>query len=175
MKETLERASMLGVGITRYVTFKVSEAAGFREAVEEQNNSKSTQNNVTNVGTEIVNKGDGGFQSSELSRDAGDKSTEMKELQLPQRKYASVKEKIETITKSGEAIPKIELSSKDKELLRKLELEHEEKIKKQWPEANVLVADEIKNSQARIEDNKNETIPQVRTSKPAVRPRQTVS
>lgn len=45
-------------------------------------------------------------------------------------KFASVKQKIETIGTGSAEIPPIELSEKDKRLLQKLEEEHEKKIKK---------------------------------------------
>ena len=93
------------------------------------------------------------------------------------KKYASVKEKIETI-RIDDNIPKIVLSEKDKEVLRNLEIEHEKKISR---EASITPAvssttTEIKqtigerqNFEERVE--KNEKI----SARPSVRPRQTVS
>lgn len=91
------------------------------------------------------------------------------------KKYATVKEKIETITKMENVVPKIELSRKEKEILHKLELEHEKAERKQIPE-NVLssqnVNDKTEVKQNDVNTSKASTKPHI---KPSIKPKQSVS
>lgn len=91
------------------------------------------------------------------------------------KKYATVKEKIETITKMENVVPKIELSKKEREILHRLELEHEKAEKKQTTE-DVLRSPNISNitedSKHDIHISEAETKPRI---KPSVKPRQSLS
>lgn len=91
------------------------------------------------------------------------------------KKYATVKEKIETITKMENVVPKIELSRKEKEILHKLELEYEKAERKQVSE-NVLssqnVSDKTKVKENDVHVSKASTKPHI---KPSVKPKQSVS
>ncbi|XP_043663787.1 atypical kinase COQ8B, mitochondrial isoform X1 [Vespula pensylvanica] len=91
------------------------------------------------------------------------------------KKYATVKEKIETITKMENVVPKIELSRKEKEILHKLELEYEKAEKKQVSE-NVLSSQNV-NDKTKVKENdvhvsKASTKPHI---KPSVKPKQSLS
>lgn len=169
LKETLERVSMLGAGITRYVSFKTSEASEFRDAFEQQHKSLIGSEAAAEVATK---------SETHIERPISDpldngRAAEPRARVLP-TKFASVKEKIETIATSGDSIPKIELSNKDKELLRKLEMEHEEKIKRQNSERS-MKAEEISDVKSSTDDGKSESSTQTRPKIPTVRPRQSVS
>ncbi|XP_043598811.1 atypical kinase COQ8B, mitochondrial isoform X2 [Bombus pyrosoma] len=96
----------------------------------------------------------------------------------PLKKYSTVKEKIETISKLEHEIPKIELSEKDKAILKKLELEHEKNIKSQNMKqdvSNILKTDfEILENKAT--ENMKVTLESSQVKpKPSVRPKQTLS
>nr|XP_012152583.1 PREDICTED: aarF domain-containing protein kinase 4 isoform X5 [Megachile rotundata] len=84
------------------------------------------------------------------------------------KKYTTVKEKIETISKLDNEIPKIELSEKDKEILRRLELEHEENTRSQKTKQDDLPKTYSKNKNADI-------IMEKPRAKPSIRPKQTLS
>ncbi|XP_046418524.1 atypical kinase COQ8B, mitochondrial isoform X1 [Neodiprion fabricii] len=188
VKETLERVSVLGTGITRYVAFRTSSATGYCDALQQKDHSKSTSSQNADSVPNDDNEGVPGFQKSASSRGETETRDEIKTPVSP-KKFASVKEKIETIATLGEDIPKIELSNKDKKLLRKLELEHEERIRRQKPEGNTIldpITDskgstlnkEIINSndsKESTESKKNDSTVRVHKAMPSVRPRQSLS
>lgn len=93
----------------------------------------------------------------------------------PVKKYLTVKEKIETISKLENEIPKIVLSEKDKAILKKLELEHEKNIKSQnMKDEDVSNESKIDAEVIKIENTKiTSNSPQVKL-KPSVRPKKTV-
>ncbi|XP_012171671.1 atypical kinase COQ8B, mitochondrial isoform X2 [Bombus terrestris] len=96
----------------------------------------------------------------------------------PLKKYSTVKEKIETISKLEYEIPKIELSEKDKAILKKLELEHEKKIKSQNMKQDV--SNTLKTDFEILENKATENMKVALESsqvkpKPSVRPKQTLS
>ncbi|XP_050592485.1 atypical kinase COQ8B, mitochondrial isoform X2 [Bombus affinis] len=96
----------------------------------------------------------------------------------PLKKYSTVKEKIETISKLEYEIPKIELSEKDKAILKKLELEHEKNIKSQNMKQDV--SNTLKTDFEILENKATENMKVALESsqvkpKPSVRPKQTLS
>ncbi|XP_060828121.1 atypical kinase COQ8B, mitochondrial isoform X2 [Bombus pascuorum] len=96
----------------------------------------------------------------------------------PLKKYSTVKEKIETISKLEHEIPKIELSEKDKAILKKLELEHEKNIRSQNMKqdvSNTIKTDfEILKNMATENMKVASENSQVKP-KPSVKPKQTLS
>ncbi|XP_071869995.1 ubiquinone biosynthesis protein COQ8, mitochondrial isoform X2 [Bombus fervidus] len=96
----------------------------------------------------------------------------------PLKKYSTVKEKIETISKLEHEIPKIELSEKDKAILKKLELEHEKNIKSQNMKqdvSNTIKTDFEKLKNMATENMKVASENSQVKPKPSVRPKQTLS
>ncbi|XP_046751518.1 atypical kinase COQ8B, mitochondrial [Diprion similis] len=187
VKETVERVSVLGTGLTRYVTFRASSATGSCDAVQQKADSKSTSSQRADS-VSVTNNDNEGVTDFQKSASSKAKTETLDQIKTPvsPKKFASVKEKIETIAMLGEDIPKIELSNKDKKLLRKLELEHEERIRRQKPEGNTIgdpITDSKENtlnkqiidSNESSENNKNDSTVQVHKVMPSVRPRQSLS
>ncbi|XP_043785537.1 atypical kinase COQ8B, mitochondrial isoform X2 [Apis laboriosa] len=93
----------------------------------------------------------------------------------PMKKYLTVKEKIETISKLENEIPKIVLSEKDKAILKKLELEHEKNIKSQNMKQDISNESKIDAEVIKIENTKITSNNSQVKLKPSVRPKKTLS
>ncbi|XP_043280550.1 atypical kinase COQ8B, mitochondrial [Venturia canescens] len=179
-KELVERLCVVEKGISQYTKFRLSHSVGFPEY-------KNSESQSTDVKLEIFDPAKDpreikASQSSEAAkisekpesfRSSG--SSEPQEIP-PQKKYTSVKEKIETI-RIDKNIPKIELSEKDKRVLRDLELEHEKKISREASRNSLDSSTDQQSSEAKEKTPKvlkNITTEKV-LSKPTARPRQTLS
>lgn len=166
----MERLCVVEKGISEYTKFRLSHTIGFPEY-------KTSENQSNDVKLEIFDpaKDPREIKTSQSSESAIKSEKPESRDKPPQKKYASVKEKIETI-KIDKNIPKIELSEKDKRVLRDLELEHERKISR---EVSRNSPDSSTNSQTlEVEEKTPNVVKKVAadqaSSKPTARPRQTV-
>lgn len=108
------------------------------------------------------------------TKESGSYKVEQEKLDaISQKRYVTVKEKIETLSPETD-IPQIELSEKDKAILRRLELEHEQKIKSQTTELRVEDKNNLQISKKAVHQNDN-AIPEKQKIKPCVKPKQTLA
>lgn len=174
-KEIVDRLRVVERGVTEYTKHRAREIGGVPDA--------GSHEGVKGVKLEIVDPAKDA-RVVKLDRD-GERATSKPTVARAQfkaaaasatKKYASVKEKIETIT-IDESIPKIELSEKDKRMLRDLELEHEKRINREASttpaDSSMSVdSDKIAADKPKVEEKlRNEK----NTARPTARPRQTVS
>ncbi|KOC68611.1 Ubiquinone biosynthesis protein coq-8 [Habropoda laboriosa] len=175
LKEVAERINVVEKGIIEFIKLKAKETIGVPLDQDEPIKSKKTKLYVYNPAKdpkEIITEMDVSNKKSDPGSNVQDKQD------TPLKKYTTVKEKIETISKLKHEIPKIELSEKDKEILRRLELEHEKNVKNHnRKQDNVAKADseelvgKVTENVKVISDN-----PQIKPKpKPTVRPKQTLS
>ncbi|CAK9817763.1 Atypical kinase COQ8B, mitochondrial [Anthophora quadrimaculata] len=170
LKEVAERINVVEKGIIEFIKLKVKETAGVPLDQDEPIKLKKTKLYVHNPAKdpkEIIIEMD-------MSNKKSDPASNVQEKQdTSSKKYTTVKEKIETISKLEHEIPKIELSEKDKAILRRLELEHEKNIKdhsrKQDSTAEADSVSKVTENVKVISKN-----PQIKP-KPTVRPKQTLS
>ncbi|XP_029043307.1 atypical kinase COQ8B, mitochondrial isoform X1 [Osmia bicornis bicornis] len=169
LKEVAERINVVEKGIIEFMRLKTNEILGtpFGESTAvKPSKSKLYVYNLSKDPKEISVEMDvANIKSESVS------SIQEKQDKSVVKKYTTVKEKIETISKLESEIPKIELSEKDKEILRKLELEHEQKIQKQS-----IKQDNASETHSDVIEDKNINIgPEKPKAKPSVRPKQTLS
>lgn len=169
MKEVAERINVVEKGIIEFMKLKTNEILGTPFGESTAVKSSKTKLYVYNPSKDP--------KEISVEMDVSNiKSESVSNIQEKQdkpvvKKYTTVKEKIETISKLENEIPKIELSEKDKEILRKLELEHEQNIKKQS-----MKQDSVSETHSDVIEDKNINIgPEKPKVKPSVRPKQTVS
>ncbi|XP_003708361.1 ubiquinone biosynthesis protein COQ8, mitochondrial isoform X1 [Megachile rotundata] len=166
LKEVAERINVVEKGIIEFMKFKASETIGtpFNEITPvTSSKSKLHVYNPAKDPKEIVVVMD----VSDIKAESAD-NIQDKQNKSVTKKYTTVKEKIETISKLDNEIPKIELSEKDKEILRRLELEHEENTRSQKTKQDDLPKTYSKNKNADI-------IMEKPRAKPSIRPKQTLS
>lgn len=170
-----ERINAVEKGIIEFLKLKTKEVAGMPVDPDKPRKSTKTKLHVYNPAKdpkEIIIEMDIPNVKPDNENDIRSKQDE------PLKKYSTVKEKIETISKLEHEIPKIELSEKDKAILQKLELEHEKNIKSQNMKQDV--SNTLKTDFEILENKTTENMKvalessQVK-SKPSVRPKQTVS
>lgn len=169
LKEVAERINVVEKGIIEFMKFKANETIGTTFVGNTPVTSSKSKLHVYNPAKDpkeitIV------MDVSDIKSESTDDIQE-KQNKSVTKKYTSVKEKIETISKLDNEIPKIELSEKDKEILRRLELEHEQNRRSQRTKQ-----DDLLKTHSNISENKKADIvsekPQVR---PSIRPKQTLS
>ncbi|KZC11761.1 PREDICTED: aarF domain-containing protein kinase 4 [Dufourea novaeangliae] len=173
LNEMAERLSVVEKGIMEFI--KVKSTIVTAAPIDHQNNTKSSKTklyvyNIAKDPKEVP------IEPNIINVQQNDKSKDVESMQDKPiiRKYTTVKEKIETISKLENEIPKIELSDKDKEILRRLELEHEQNIKSQSErKSQISIAD----SQVLVDKAKEDisTTPKKPQVRPSVRPKQTLS
>ncbi|KAL7306953.1 hypothetical protein TKK_0000708 [Trichogramma kaykai] len=146
LKEFAEKLHVIEKGLSQYSKIRLEEVLGFKnlsEILQEDLSSlgkklqvfdpskdpKEVPYNHSNVSSENA-QASTALYATQSNENVQKSSSNINRNQSPV-KYASVKEKIETISAVNSEIPKVELSERDKKLLRKLEIEHEEKIRKQ--------------------------------------------
>ncbi|XP_014235469.1 atypical kinase COQ8B, mitochondrial isoform X2 [Trichogramma pretiosum] len=146
LKEFAEKLHVIEKGLSQYSKIRLEEVLGFKnlsEILQEDLSSlgkklqvfdpskdpKEVPYNHSNVSSENAQASTASY-AAQSNENVQKSSSNINRNQSPV-KYASVKEKIETISAVNSEIPKVELSERDKQLLRKLEIEHEEKIRKQ--------------------------------------------
>ena len=170
-----ERINVVEKGIIEFIKLRTKEVTGIPLNPDKPVKSIKSKLHVYNpakdpkeviVGMDIPN------MKSDTKSDVQDKQDNLS------KKYSTVKEKIETISKLEHEIPKIVLSEKDKAILKKLELEHEKNIKSQniqqdisntqKADLKILKTEATKN--AKIASDNLQTKPKL-----SVRPKQTVS
>ncbi|CAL7945578.1 unnamed protein product [Xylocopa violacea] len=175
LQEVAERINVVEKGIIEFMKLKTRETTGVSlDQNEYVNNIKSKKTklyvyNSAKDPREVPIEMD----ISSLKSNSGSNVQEIEDKHF--KKYTTVKEKIETISKLDSEIPKIELSEKDKAILRRLELEHEKNIK----EPNDKKEDNVPKSgtetfvmeSASVTSNNTSQV----KSKPSVRPKQTLS
>ncbi|XP_043598809.1 atypical kinase COQ8B, mitochondrial isoform X1 [Bombus pyrosoma] len=174
-KEVTERINVVEKGIIEFLKLKTKEVAGMSVDPDKLRKSTRTKLHVYNPAKdpkEIIIEMDIPNVKPDNENDIRSKQDK------PLKKYSTVKEKIETISKLEHEIPKIELSEKDKAILKKLELEHEKNIKSQNMKqdvSNILKTDfEILENKAT--ENMKVTLESSQVKpKPSVRPKQTLS
>lgn len=174
-KEVTERINVVEKGIIEFLKLKTKEVAGMPVDPDKLRKSTRTKLHVYNPAKdpkEIIIEMDIPNVKPDNENDIRSKQDK------PLKKYSTVKEKIETISKLEHEIPKIELSEKDKAILKKLELEHEKNIKSQNMKqdvSNILKTDfEILENKAT--ENMKVTLESSQVKpKPSVRPKQTLS
>ncbi|XP_012276198.1 atypical kinase COQ8B, mitochondrial [Orussus abietinus] len=147
-KETIGRLSVVEKGISQYAKVRSNEVLGVPE-------KRNYERKVDGTVLRTVNP----------AKDPVEVSAEDLEEITP-RKFSSVKEKIEVITKDEKKVPKIQLSKKEKEILRKLELEHERKMNVKKTTKSTEKNEEKKGT-SKVEENP--------ISKPSFKPRQSLS
>ncbi|XP_053987221.1 atypical kinase COQ8B, mitochondrial isoform X1 [Hylaeus volcanicus] len=176
LKEVAERMNVVEKGIIEFVKIKSNKIIGMPLSQSDSTKPNKTKLYVHNPAKdpkEILIEMDVSSSQQNIKSNSVNSSQEKQEKPMI-KKYTTVKEKIETISKLEDEIPKIELSDKDKEILRRLELEHEQNIRnknvKQNEKSEIdsqLLVDQVKES---IKPSSEK--PQVRLS---VRPKQTLS
>ncbi|XP_014607072.1 PREDICTED: aarF domain-containing protein kinase 4 isoform X1 [Polistes canadensis] len=175
LKNTLDRLNVVEKGMTQYIKTKTNKALN----TVEDDYEPVVQKTKLHVHNPAKDPKEVAIDENNISIKSDVKQTVSKDnLQnnfIANKKYATVKEKIEIITKMDNVVPKIELSKKDKEILHRLELEHEKAERKQVSE-NVLSSQnandvtEVKQSDVHI--SKAPMKPYV---KPPVKPKQSLS
>ncbi|XP_050489347.1 atypical kinase COQ8B, mitochondrial isoform X1 [Bombus huntii] len=174
-KEVTERINVVEKGIIEFLKLKSKEVAGMPADPDKPIKSTKTKLHVYNPAKdpkEIIIEMDIPNVKPDNENDIQSKQDK------PLKKYSTVKEKIETISKLEHEIPKIELSEKDKAILKKLELEHEKNIKSQNMKQDV--SNTLKTDFEILENKATENMKvALETSqvkpKPSVRPKQTLS
>ncbi|XP_076647594.1 ubiquinone biosynthesis protein COQ8, mitochondrial [Halictus rubicundus] len=170
LKEVTERLNVVEKGLMEFFKIKSNSMMGVPSDHNGPTPSRNTKLYVYNIAKdpkEVPIKPD------IINAQQNVKSASVADMQEKQdrptvRKYTTVKEKIETITKLENEIPKIELSDKDKEILRRLELEHEQSKTHQSVQKTTIEKTDLKQEPVKMVPEK----PQVR---PSVRPKQTLS
>lgn len=170
-----ERINVVEKGIIEFLKLKTKEVTGMPVDSDKPGKSTRTKLHVYNPAKdpkEIIIEMDDPNVKPDNENDIRSKQDK------PLKKYSTVKEKIETISKLEYEIPKIELSEKDKAILKKLELEHEKKIKSQNMKQDV--SNTLKTDFEILENKATENMKVALESsqvkpKPSVRPKQTVS
>lgn len=170
-----ERINVVEKGIIEFLKLKTKEVAGMPVDPDKPRKSIKTKLHVYNPAKdpkEIIIEMDIPNVKPDNENDIQSKQDK------PLKKYSTVKEKIETISKLEHEIPKIELSEKDKAILKKLELEHEKNIKSQNMKQDV--SNTLKTDFEILENKATENMKVALESsqvkpKPSVRPKQTVS
>ncbi|XP_012171667.1 atypical kinase COQ8B, mitochondrial isoform X1 [Bombus terrestris] len=174
-KEVTERINVVEKGIIEFLKLKTKEVTGMPVDSDKPGKSTRTKLHVYNPAKdpkEIIIEMDDPNVKPDNENDIRSKQDK------PLKKYSTVKEKIETISKLEYEIPKIELSEKDKAILKKLELEHEKKIKSQNMKQDV--SNTLKTDFEILENKATENMKVALESsqvkpKPSVRPKQTLS
>ncbi|XP_068983810.1 atypical kinase COQ8B, mitochondrial isoform X1 [Bombus flavifrons] len=174
-KEVTERINVVEKGIIEFLKLKTKEVAGMPVDPDKPRKSTKTKLHVYNPAKdpkEIIIEMDIPNVKPDNENDIQSKQDK------PLKKYSTVKEKIETISKLEHEIPKIELSEKDKAILKKLELEHEKNIKSQNMKQDV--SNTLKTDFEILENKATENMKVALESsqvkpKPSVRPKQTLS
>lgn len=169
----MEKVSVVEKGMEKYIKIKAKETMGLpmEEYAPSEEKAKLFVYNPAKDPTEILTN------ENSMKHDVKNKSidyTKEPEQKASMKRYTTVKEKIEKITKSENEIPKIELSPKEKEILRKLEMEHEKNIKNQKSNTNDISI----GVPPLMPDKKKETgktTQEKAQSKPAIKPKQTLS
>lgn len=171
LRETVERINVVEKGLIEYIKLRTKETAAVlidQDKAQRLSKTKLYVYNPAKDPKEVTIE----MERPRIKFNPGDNTQERQDKSL--KKYTTVKEKIETISKLEHELPKIELSDKDKAILRRLELEHEKNIKGQNTNDNVLntksqvLTDKVAES-TKIIPNGPEVKP-----KPSVRPKQTV-
>ena len=174
-KEVTERINVVEKGIIEFLKLKTKEVTGMPVDSDKPGKSTRTKLHVYNPAKdpkEIIIEMDDANVKPDNENDIRSKQDK------PLKKYSTVKEKIETISKLEYEIPKIELSEKDKAILKKLELEHEKNIKSQNMKQDV--SNTLKTDFEILENKATENMKVALESsqvkpKPSVRPKQTLS
>ncbi|XP_043264143.1 atypical kinase COQ8B, mitochondrial isoform X1 [Colletes gigas] len=175
LKEVAERINIVEKGIMEFIKIKSNETMGMPTDQFDPTKHNKTKLYVYNPAKdpkEVPIETNAASLQQNVKSDGANNVLGKRDKPLI-RKYTTVKEKIETITKLEDEIPKIELSDKDKEILRRLEIEHEQSIKNQNTKENIAseVDPRVLVEQAK-ENVKISEKPQVRSS---VKPKQTLS
>ncbi|XP_033336372.2 ubiquinone biosynthesis protein COQ8, mitochondrial [Megalopta genalis] len=172
LKEVVERLNVVEKGLMEFVKIKSNKMIGTSSDPYDSTPIQKTKLYAYNIAKDpkevsiepdIINE-------KQNITSASTTNTQEKQDRPTIRKYTTVKEKIETMTKLENKIPMIELSDKDKEILRRLELEHEKNKTYDTPKENTIkeIDSEIKQESLKVVPEK----PQVR---PSVKPKQTLS
>ncbi|XP_076292722.1 ubiquinone biosynthesis protein COQ8, mitochondrial [Lasioglossum baleicum] len=172
LKEVTERLNVVEKGLMAFFKIKSNNMMGVPLDHNDPTPPKETKLYVYNIAKdpkEVPIKPDI-INAQQNVKSAGIETNKPQDKQERPtvRKYMTVKEKIETITKLENEIPKIELSDKDKEILRRLELEHEQSKTHQTAQKSTIEETYLKQDPVKIAPEK----PQVR---PSVKPKQTLS
>lgn len=160
---------MVGEGIKQYVKIKAGQIVNIsKDSYIPKKETKLHVYNAAKDPKELPITKD----STALKQNASESAQEPGAQELSKdhnvtRKYMTVKEKIQTITNSDNAIPDIEFSDKDKEILRRLELEHEKNVKKQTASSIKVQEKEYTNMQTGFKKRPK--------TKLSVKPKQSVS
>ncbi|XP_058807620.1 atypical kinase COQ8B, mitochondrial isoform X2 [Phymastichus coffea] len=185
LKEFAEKLYVIEKGLSQYTKIRLEEVLGSKSLsnlLKADLNELSKKLYVYNpakdpkeVPPDTYEPHSENFKSSEKSSQTAQyTATNDKSKQSP-IKYASVKQKIETIGTGSLEIPPIELSEKDKQLLKKLEEEHEKKIKKKGSE-NQKPDQRISIQSARINQTKEKVkAKQIPRPDANVKPKDTLS
>lgn len=171
LKNTLNRLNVIEKGMTEYIKVRVNKALNI------------TDDEYIPISTSKLHVYDPAKDPKEVPIDDNISKTKVEIKQTVQKgniqdnftekkKFATVKEKIETITKMENVVPKIELSKKDREILHRLELEHEKSEKKQTPKPLENVNNITEERKSDINISQTETKPRI---KPSVKPKQSLS
>ncbi|KAF3427913.1 hypothetical protein E2986_00180 [Frieseomelitta varia] len=175
LKEVAERINVVEKGIIEFIKLRTKEVTGISLDPDKPVKSMKSKLHIYNpakdpkeviVGMDIQN------MKSVTKSDVQDKQDNLS------KKYSTVKEKIETISKLEHEVPKIVLSEKDKAILKKLELEHEKNIKSQNIQQDISDTLKADSKILETETTKNvKTAPDNFQTKPklSVRPKQTLS
>ncbi|XP_076627636.1 ubiquinone biosynthesis protein COQ8, mitochondrial [Colletes latitarsis] len=175
LKEVAERINVVEKGIMEFIKIRSNKTMGIPTDQFDPTKPNKTKLYVYNSAKDPkevpIEMNAASLQQNVKSEGAN--NVQGKRDKPPIRRYTTVKEKIETITKLEDEIPKIELSDKDKEILRRLEIEHEQSIKNQNTKENITseVDPRVLVNPAK-ENVKIPEKPQVRSS---VKPKQTLS
>ncbi|CAD1477419.1 unnamed protein product, partial [Heterotrigona itama] len=174
IKEVAERINVVEKGIIEFIKLRTKEVTGISLDPNKPVKSMKSKLHVYNPAKdprEVIVGMDTPNTKSDTKSDVQGKQDNLS------KKYSTVKEKIETISKLEHEIPKIVLSEKDKAILKKLELEHEKNIKSQNIQqdiSNTLKADSKIETEvtknAKIASDNLQTKPKL-----SVRPKQTLS
>lgn len=147
--------SIVEEGIKQYLKIEVGQAIGVqRYSYVPKKETKLYVYNAAKDPKELPFVEDNAMPKQDTNKSVIQKSLKDVQDNNIMWKYMSVKEKIQTITTSNNAIPDIELSDKDKEILRRLELEHEKNIKNQTAaliSPSIVKAYEKEHTQAQVE------------------------
>ncbi|XP_031366778.1 atypical kinase COQ8B, mitochondrial isoform X2 [Apis dorsata] len=173
-KEIVERLNVIEKGIIEFIKLKTKEITGLSLDVEIPIKTKKTKLYIYNLAKdpkEITIEMD----ISKMKYNSENNYTNEDTQDKPMKKYLTVKEKIETISKLENEIPKIVLSEKDKAILKKLELEHEKNIKSQNIKQDISNESKIDAEVIKIENKKITSNNSQVKLKPSVRPKKTLS
>ncbi|XP_047344902.1 atypical kinase COQ8B, mitochondrial isoform X2 [Vespa velutina] len=174
LKNTLNRLNVVEKGMTQYIKTRTNRALN----ITDDDYKPTVHKTKLYVYNSAKDPKEIPIDEKDMSIKIDSKQTisedNLRNTFTANKKYATVKEKIETITKM-ENVPKIELSRKEKEILHKLELEHEKAERKQVSE-NVLSSQKV-NDKTEVKQNdvhisKASTKPHI---KPSIKPKQSLS